>query len=393
MVGALIDRAEIEFAGAPLLERLSILLWRTLPEAACFPGLLGLESVTLGRAYLVLIVLSGAVVLRCLLVRPGSGSSARLEREAPIRILLGFLLLYPLAHLAVLVSSDLMDIEHAMTGSVLLNRYFVPFYFFSGLLLACAIGAGTSSARPLARKWRAALGLGFLASVLCAAPIVRPSVDLFGVGLRYAGTNVRSYAGLLSRTLLRDESSGLIAVNGVEAKRLLEPFEGAAKADVLIGLGYVLSQVDLYGRDAWADPELLGALVEPYPAEWHRWLARGIGAHSRARLSAGSTSIEALVHPPRSAPESLRASYFEGLGIPVGYPLVSRLATEWDLTERIAEASRPEQRAAVWSGFGWDLSRRSERGIAAEQRIIEARKTRMLPVDRSALTRLELEQP
>jgi hypothetical protein len=323
----------------------------------------------------------------------GSGPSARLEREGPIRILLGFLLLYPLAHLAVIVSSDLMDIERAMTGSVLLNRYFVPFYFFSGLLLACAIGAGTSSARPLARKWSAALGLGFLASVLCAAPIVRPSVDLFGVGLRYAGTNFRSYAGLLSRALLRDEGSGLVAVDEVEARRLVEPFEGAVKADALIGLGYVLSQVALYGRDAWADPEPLGALVEPYPAEWHRWLARRIGAHSRARFSAGSTSIEALVHSPRSAPEPLSVSYFEGLGIPVRYPLVSRLATEWDLTERIAEAGGPEQRAAVWSGFGWGLSRLSERGIAAEQRIIEARKARMLPVDRSALTRLELEQP
>ncbi|MDG1491788.1 MAG: hypothetical protein P8R43_07840, partial [Planctomycetota bacterium] len=341
----------------------------------------------------VLVFLSGVVVLRGLLVRPDSSPLAGFELEGPIRILLGFLLLYPLAHLAVIVSSDLMDIEQAMTGSVLLNRYFVPFYFFSGLLLACAIGVGKSSARPLARKWRAPLGLGFIASVLCAAPMVRPSADLFGVGLRYAGTNFRSYAGLLSRTLLRDEGSGLVAVDEVEAKRLVEPFEGSMKADVLIGLGYVLSQVDLYGRDTGADAGPLGALVEPYPAEWHRWLARGIGAHSRSRLSAGSTSLEALVHPPGSAPEPLSSRYFEGLGIPVGYPLASRLATEWDLTERIAEAIRPERRAAVWSGFGWDLARRSERGIAAEQRTIEARKTLMLPVDRSALTCLEFEQP
>jgi len=376
----------VEGDAAGLIEKGHVLLTSLLPRSACFEEIGPVPGHCIGWFYVALAASAWAVVARHL-VRLRSRRDPHAQR---VVALLGVQLLYPLAFLCVVWLTHRTRVVDGLQLSILESRYFVSFYFYSTLLIASAVAlawrSGGAGLRRLARAQAVGLGLACLAS-LC---LVRTDPEGLTDVLRSPATDFRYYSGLFGRDGGQDPETGAITLDHVALARHCAAFEGEGERfdDVLFGLGWYLGLWDEQEQLRLGAPRPTALLLEPYPEEWHAWIARGLGGKMRERIRGRRTGPAVRAQVLQRLSGARAHEVLQGLGMSRNCPAREHRSRIWpraqQLDLRVRELLPELDRTAIWVGVGADARRRLSRGLVGDEAWLAEAAASLPPPKRAA---------
>lgn len=365
-------------------ERMEALWTDLLPRAGCFEDLGSLPAATGEWLYLGAFALAWLSLLPTALAGVGRCLWRRAEGEEAERQRFQGLLCLPfvayLPFFSLLFSASSFDFDaYAPPVEIGQFRYLVPHFAFATVLFGIAIGCHGTSERKARRTLAAVIALPLAASQLFTLPIISEPLSVPGVATRYAGYDFVFENNVLLRDVTVDPVTGVRTWDMEQMRADLEEFPTRHRGRTLLGLGYYLAWGQIMpGSPKASAPRppgiALGELLEPFPADLHPDLARGVGAFlrvpaghpggARGKLETFGPALVAEAHP-------LLPYVFQGLSCVADYPLARNTADILRQSAALRGLTPPDLRGHHDRGYGRLLGELVARGIPADLELVE----------------------
>lgn len=351
-----------------VLAKAKLILHDTLPDAACFEGVLGMAPRVAESVLLVLTVLSWCGIALGWLQTFRTSSLHDLAERRRRRAAAVILLSYPIGVLGVLTLKGLPIMPKTPPVEILGVRYLLGYYFFSLLLIAAATDRWLRSSVRVIRGLGALAGLALLFTWPFTAAIALGNGPPRADALHYPGVHFRQYAILFRMDLKSGDGGG---VDTTRMKAALEELSGAGhddkRSELAMGIGSFLSLATLGYGDQGAQGGAafsLDAILLDFEERDRADLLRGVGMyfnagararHLRPKNGKASKMRREIDHLLENEADAHWIA--EGFGMTQKYPLLRMIGPELQRSRNLLAVVPDTYRIDVLRGIAGTLDR------------------------------------